>query len=536
MSTSSYSASPRTYVDNSANRSLGRVGMPHGSCVQSSNSTSNFASQGTYVDNATNRSLGRVGMPHGSCVQSSSSTSNSASPRTYVDNSYNRKHDRVGMPHGSCVQSSSSTSNSASQRTYVDNSFNRKHGRVGKPIGTHVISKDGSITIDTNKKYKDNPRNQRLDRVGKPIMRKIRKMKEDNITDTESLDDIKDRLRNLNFYDPVYPAYFNAQHSLQRGEVEEMWQKRGIVPSTDPILAAESIKEIIPLCEIQVEWDKKIGEGGFSKVFPGLWKKSIPLVGEKETPIAFKQFIHQRITPKRKDQLEKEIKIFKALDHPNVVKLFGMVVEKDHLGIVMEYLPKTLFHAIFDEETKFTGHDKMRIVREVVCAIEYLHIPIDSPNPKPLIAHGDIKSQNILLDSKNIAKLCDFGLSTMKNAAQSSSTHSSAVPGQGTPRYAAPEVLRGELLNMPQLLMSDIYSLSLVVYEILVEEEPFEDLSYLQLVEHVGRKSLRPPLEETEVTEPIKQVIMRGWNKTAKDRPDIRKLSEDLSQIDKWFV
>ena len=112
----------------------------------------------------------------------------------------------------------------------------------------------------------------------------------------------------------------------------------------------------------------------------------------------------------------------------------------------------------------------------------------------------------------------------MKNAAQSSSTRSSAVPGQGTPRYAAPEVFRGDLLNSAQLLKSDIYSLSLVMYEILIEEEPFEDLSYLQLVENVGRKNLRLPLEETELTESINY------------RPSIHKFSEDLSQIDEWFV
>ena len=69
-------------VDNDMNRSLGRVGMPHGSCVQSSSSSSrSYCSSSdsystprrTYVDNAANRSLGRVGMPHGSCVQSSRS-------------------------------------------------------------------------------------------------------------------------------------------------------------------------------------------------------------------------------------------------------------------------------------------------------------------------------------------------------------------------------------------------------------------------------------------------------------------------------
>ena len=367
----------RTYVDNAANRRLGRVGMPHGSCVQSSRRSycsspvSYSTPRGTYVDNAANRSLGRVGMPYGSCVQSSispsscysdcSSVSPSGPPKTYVDSTANRSLGQVDMPNGSSVQSSTSTCTSSSDppQTYVDNTVNRSLGRVGKPIGTGAVSEDGDISKLTPKTYVDNERNRSLDRVGKPVMHSVRQEKEKELVFTQNLDGIRRCLRDLNFCDPDYPAYFNAQHKLQHGEVEEGWQTRGITPSTNIAVVAESTeKEIIPLCDIQIEWERTIGKGGFGEVFPGLWKQGEQ---EKETPIAFKQFLQQAIMPKKKTQLEKEIKIFTALNHPNIVKLFGVVMEKNHLGIVMEYLPKTLFHAIFDEETKFTGHDKMRI-------------------------------------------------------------------------------------------------------------------------------------------------------------------------------
>ena len=269
-------------MDNAANRSLGRVGMSHGSCVQSSTSCS--ASPKTYVDNAVNRSLGRVGNPR--------STSSSASPKTYVDNAANRSLGRVGMPYGSCGSSSTS------QEVYVDNAANRKLDRVGKPIGTtHMVSGDCSISGNMHKTYVDNERNRHLGRVGKPIKRMIQRQRENEIVFTQNLEGIRRCLLDLNFHDPDYPAYFDAQHSLQLVEVEEMWQKRGLGLSTDLSVAIESKKEIIPL--------------------------------------------------------------------------FGIVVEKDHFGIVMEYLPKTLFHAIFnDEETRFSAQDKTRLVREVVCAIE----------------------------------------------------------------------------------------------------------------------------------------------------------------------
>ena len=542
-SSTSTSSSQRTYVDNSMNRSLGRVGMAHGTRVQSSTSSSasSSAPQKTYVDNATNRSLGRVGMPHGTHVQSStpSSASSSAPQKTYVDNATNRSLGRVGMPHGTHVQSSSTKeSSSTTQKCYADNSYNRRLARVGKPLGSHVVSTDGSMSISTGKTYVDNAMNRHLNRVGKPIKRKIQQSKERNITNTQCLEEIREHLQDLNVQDPDYSAYFNVQHELQRDEVEEAWQKRGIEPSTDLsiIPSIENKKEIIPLQDIEMEWDKKIGEGGFGCVYAGLWKKTTQDGEEKEIPIAFKQFVQQQcITKKKMEQLKKEIEIFISLDHPNIVRLFGIVLEKDHLGIVMEYLPKTLFYALFKEEIKFSVGDKKRIVGEIISALEYLHTPTSS-TLKPQIAHCDMKSQNILLDGKNVAKLCDFGLSTVKNVAQTSSSRTSAVPGQGTPRYAAPEVLQGELLSMKGLLMSDIYSLTLVIYEILVEEEPYEDLNYAQLIENVGRKSLRPPLDDTNLTEPVKQLVMKGWDKTASSRPGIHEFSKELSGIDAWYT
>ena len=312
-----------------------------------------------------------------------------------------------------------------------------------------------------------------------------------------------------------------AQDELQRTEVEESWKKSGIDPSTDYSKADEMTKEIIPLAEISVL--KKIGEGGFGKVYAAMWK---------DTPIAFKKLAYQQIRKKKREQFVKEIRIFSKLSHDNIVKMFDVVVDAENIGIIMEYLPKTLYHAIFIEEVSFGREEKKRIIGEIIAALCYLHTPEDTLSySKPKIAHCDIKSQNILLDVNNVAKLCDFGLSAMKNNMQSSSSCSLAVPGQGTPRYAAPEVLRGEVLTMSGLMMSDIYSLSLVIYEILVEEEPYEDFGLLQLIENVGRGSTRPSLEDMSLTTAVKELLKKGWDCTPSRRPDIVDFLRDFSGI-----
>ena len=200
--------------------------------------------------------------------------------------------------------------------------------------------------------------------------------------------------------------------------------------------------------------------------------------------------------------------------------MLGVVTEKDSIGIVMEYLPTTLFQALFIDEVEFSSYEKKTLVSEVISALEYLH---DAG-----ITHCDIKCQNVLLDASNVVKICDFGLSMVKN---SSTSTSYVVVSQGTPCFMAPEVLRGEILQRSQLMMTDIYSLSLLIYQVLVEEEPFDTLTILQLQENVGRGDLRPSLDETNVREPVKELLAKGWAKEPANRPDIHKFAKEWEKI-----
>ena len=157
--------------------------------------------------------------------------------------------------------------------------------------------------------------------------------------------------------------------------------------------------------------------------------------------------------------------------------------------------------------------EKKAMVNQIRDAVHYLH------THDPKIAHCDIKSENILLDKNDNAKSSDFGLSAMKNNAESSQSKGGAVaPGRGTPRYSAPEILRGEILKTDELFPADVYSLSVVVFEIVAEEEPFEGLSVRQLEENVGRGDLHPTLSAT-LTRPVEDLLKRCWDADASKRP-----------------
>ena len=505
----------RCYVDNDYNRQLGRVGEPLGTHVVSTtngptsrssrDTSSTNGGQRCYVDNEYNRKLGRVGKPLGSHVVSRSGEVTSTggghgasvgdSQGCYVDNAYNRKLGRVGKPlgthvvssSGACAVGSAAGSASVGQRCYVDNAYNRRLGRVGKPLGSHVVSKNGSTR-------------QKL------------------ITE-HTLEDLIKALRGLGFSDTNRPHYQHAVDFLERERVEEGWRSDGINPSTDVSHLTNHVQgEIIPYSQLEVD-KKPIGKGGFGEVYAGRWQG---------TPIAFKKLLYQHISRKLHNSFTKEVRILATLDHPYTVKMFGAVVEEGKIGIVMEYMCRSLHQAIFWDEPPFTDEKKKLVVTQIGSALEYLH------TEGRKIAHCDIKSDNVLLDHHDHAKLSDFGISVIKNATQTSLASmggAAAPPGQGTPRYSAPEVLRGEILSMTQLLQSDVYSLALVVFELIAEEEPFLELNLMQLQANVGRGSLRPSATDVKLSQRVMKLLERCWDRSASKRPTAAEFNREWSSI-----
>ncbi|KAL5201108.1 hypothetical protein ABZP36_035462 [Zizania latifolia] len=208
----------------------------------------------------------------------------------------------------------------------------------------------------------------------------------------------------------------------------------------------------------------KIGEGGFGSVYKGLLSDG--------TIIAVKQLSSRSRQGNR--EFLNEIGMISALQHPNLVKLYGCCTEGNQLSLVYEYMENNcLARALFVEQYRLSLDWSIRrkICLGIARGLAYLH-----EESAIRIVHRDIKASNILLDKDLNAKISDFGLAKLN---EDEHTHISTKVA-GTIGYMAPEyAMRGYLTDK-----ADVYSFGVVALEIVsgksnTNYRPKEDFVYL---------------------------------------------------------
>ncbi|XVF61712.1 hypothetical protein PTKIN_Ptkin08bG0152600 [Pterospermum kingtungense] len=191
---------------------------------------------------------------------------------------------------------------------------------------------------------------------------------------------------------------------------------------------------------------RKLGEGGFGPVYKGM------LSDGKE--VAIKQL--SRVSHQGKNQFIAEVAIISAVQHRNLVKLYGCCIKGKRNLLVYEYLVnKSLDQALFGRsDLHLDWPTRFNICLATARGLAYLH-----EESRPRIVHRDIKASNILLDAELCPKISDFGLAKLYD---DNKTHISTRVA-GTIGYVAPEyAMRGHLTEK-----ADIFSFGIVALEIL---------------------------------------------------------------------
>ncbi|KAF5283723.1 hypothetical protein FQA39_LY17220 [Lamprigera yunnana] len=217
-----------------------------------------------------------------------------------------------------------------------------------------------------------------------------------------------------------------------------------------------------------------LGEGSFGRVYKA------NQVGSSSV-VALKVITKRGRSLKEIKGLRQECKIQRSLHHPNIIQMLDSFETDNEIVVITEFAHKELT-VVLSKEGYLSESRVQSIVWDLVSALYYLH--------SHRVLHRDLKPQNILLDLKNKAKLCDFGF------ARNMSTGTHVLTSiKGTPLYMAPELIE----EHPYDHNADLWSLGCIIYELLVGTPPFCTTSLLHLIRMIKHDHVQFPTFLSEI-------------------------------------
>lgn len=234
----------------------------------------------------------------------------------------------------------------------------------------------------------------------------------------------------------------------------------------------------------ELEIIELVGQGGMGAVYKAKQRNLDRLV-------ALKIFLYRSSDPEFAERFKREARALGKLSHPNIVAVHNFGIRENLHFLVMEFVDGLNLRQVTGEERLDPGH-AIQLVPELCDALQYAH--------SEGVIHRDIKPENILLDTRGRIKIADFGLAKIAgNVADAGLTHTQQV--MGTWNYMAPEQK-----ERPTEVdhRADIYSLGVVIYEMLTGELP------------LGR--FQVPSAKVSIDTRLDEVVMRALEKEPERR------------------
>ena len=252
---------------------------------------------------------------------------------------------------------------------------------------------------------------------------------------------------------------------------------------------------------------KKIGAGGMANVY-----LATDLILEREVAVKMMSLDFQE----DKDSLrrfQREALSTTELTHPNIVNIYD-VGEGDQPYIVMEHVDGMDLKQYIRENHPIPYQKAIDIMKQILNGIAYAH--------KNDVIHRDIKPHNILIDKDGNIKITDFGIAIALS--QNSITQTNSL--LGSVQYISPEQARGNVVTK----QSDIYSLGIVLYELLTGTVPFEGESAVS----IALKHFQTPIPslrefDSRLPQPLENVVLKATAKEPRHRyATVDEMKEDL--------
>ena len=196
---------------------------------------------------------------------------------------------------------------------------------------------------------------------------------------------------------------------------------------------------------------EKLGEGGMGEVYLA---EDIKL----DRKVAIK-FLPKHLTKDKEnvERFKREARAAASLNHPNIITIHDVIEENDQICIVMEYIEGKSLRDVIKESPQFPIPNYIDIITQISEGLSQAH--------QTGIVHRDIKPENIIIDKDGRVKILDFGLAKLKGVSKLTKDSSTL----GTIHYMSPEQIQGQNVDH----RSDIWSVGVILYELLTGEPPF---------------------------------------------------------------
>ncbi len=259
------------------------------------------------------------------------------------------------------------------------------------------------------------------------------------------------------------------------------------------------------------ELEEKIGSGGMAEVY----KAHDRLLAR---PVAIK-ILHEayRSDVEFIERFHREAKSAARLSHPNIVSIFDVGVAGNDHYIVMEYVQGATLKKKIQDEGPLDLLTAVAIAKDIAQGLTHAH----ANN----IVHCDIKPHNVLMTDDGHAKITDFGIA--RAVTESTLTYGGSVIG--SVHYFSPEQARGGAIT-PK---SDVYSLGVVLYEMLTNRLPFTGDNPVQIaMKHVEEEPISPSRYRPQIPPMLEAIVCRTMSKSPEIRPSSFELVQELSNVE----
>jgi putative nucleotidyltransferase with HDIG domain len=260
------------------------------------------------------------------------------------------------------------------------------------------------------------------------------------------------------------------------------------------------------------EIQRSLGTGGMGVVYKARDRVLDEVVAVKVLRPEF------ALEPDMARRFQSEIKLARKVTHKNVCRIHEYGQEGDLAYISMELVSGTDLREVVRVQGGLLPEGAFDVALEIAAGLQAIH--------EVGIVHRDLKTQNIMIDSRGIVRLLDFGI-----AKEGGTQRTATGMIIGTPEYMSPEQAKGDRVDQ----RSDVYSLGIVIFELFTGRVPFSgDNPMATLYKQVHEA---PPLEDGSLPAPVVPVLRKALAKQREERyGSVREMAEALREAQAAFL